>query len=457
MAKGCKQPSLKERKEIEGGLNRGDPIRAIAKLVGRSPSTVSREVKQNRARRAHKAKKGNRREANWCRRAGVCGEGRPCPGARCAGCGKVDCRSVRPEYQPRTACQILARSPWVCDSCRKRRYGCNRANRYVYDARLAHEASARNRGESGRGIDMDQARAQAALAQIEEGLSRGLSPCELSVLYADAIGARRPTIYRWAEAGHGGPTNLEPERKAGFKKRTRRAKEATSHSRWRSYEAFEGLPDGVKASATEMGSVEGRRADAQAVLTLCGRASRLQLALLLDEKTPEGVDRALKRLKKMRPAHIYESLLRCVLADNGEELADERGLGQAFGEGADPKACPHLHYCDVRASQQKGSCEKNRSEIRQVLRKGMFAFDDLDAWDLSVVMGHANSNPGDALCGTSPIQMFCAAFGGQGREFLAGLGVEQMGKDEMTLKPEILDAERKRRGKHPVKRAGKKS
>ena len=80
MAKGCKQLSLKERKEIEDGLNRGDSIRAIAKLVGRSPSTVSREVRQNRARRAHKAKKGNCREANWCRRAGVCGEGRLCPG-----------------------------------------------------------------------------------------------------------------------------------------------------------------------------------------------------------------------------------------------------------------------------------------------------------------------------------------------------------------------------------------
>ena len=304
---------------------------------------------------------------------------------------------------------------------------------------------------------MDQARAQAALAQIEEGLSRGLSPYELSVLYADVIGVHRSTIYRWVEAGYGGLTNLELERKVGFKKRTRRAKKATSHSRWRSYGAFEGLPDGVKASATEMDSVEGRRAGTQAVLTLYGRASHPLLALLLDEKTPEGVDRALKRLKKMCPAHIYESLFRCVLTDNGEEFADERGLGQAFGEGADPKACPHLYYCDVRASQQKGSCEKNHSEIRQVLRKGMFAFDDLDAWDLSVVMSHANSNPRDALCGMSPIQMFCAAFGEQGREFLAGLGVEQMGKDEMTLKPEILDAERKRRGERPVKRAEKKS
>ena len=44
MDKGYRQLTLKERKEIEDGLNRGDSFRAIARLIGRSPSTVSREV-----------------------------------------------------------------------------------------------------------------------------------------------------------------------------------------------------------------------------------------------------------------------------------------------------------------------------------------------------------------------------------------------------------------------------
>ena len=70
---------------------------------------------------------------------------------------------------------------------------------------------------------MDQTRAQVALAQIKEGLARGLSPYELSVLYEDTIGVHRSTIYRWVEAGYGNLTNLELERKVGFKQRTHRS------------------------------------------------------------------------------------------------------------------------------------------------------------------------------------------------------------------------------------------
>ena len=44
MAEEYRQLTLKERKEIEEGLARGDSFRSIARLIGRSPSTVSREV-----------------------------------------------------------------------------------------------------------------------------------------------------------------------------------------------------------------------------------------------------------------------------------------------------------------------------------------------------------------------------------------------------------------------------
>lgn len=457
MAKEYKQLSLKERKEIENGLDRGDSIREIARLIDRSASSVSREVRQNRIIQAHKAKKGSCKDANWCKRSGICAEECLYPGARCAGCDKVDCKNICPEYAIQSSCSILARSPWVCNPCHKRRYGCNRANRYIYDAKLADGLSSTRRSDSRRGIDMDQNRAQIALAQIKEGLSRGLSPYELSVLYEDTIGVHRSTIYRWVEAGYGNLTNLELERKVGFKQRTHRIAKTTSHSRWRSHAAFEKLAESIKASTTEMDTVVGRSADKQAVLTLYSRASHLQLALLLSEKSPAEVVRVLKVLKKICPKKIFDDLFYCVLTDNGEEFVDERGLGKIFGEGANPKAHPHLYYCDIRASQQKGSCEKNHSELRQILQKGQFVFDDLDIWDLSVVMSHANSNPRNALCGLSPIQMFCAAYGKDGQDFLGQMGIEQMERGEIVLKPSVLDTERAKRGREPVKRVEKRS
>ena len=74
MDKHYSQLTLKERKEIEAGLDRGDPFRGIASLIGRQPSTVSREVRENRHVRAYKARRSACRGRNWCKRVGVCAE-----------------------------------------------------------------------------------------------------------------------------------------------------------------------------------------------------------------------------------------------------------------------------------------------------------------------------------------------------------------------------------------------
>lgn len=47
--------SLEEREEISRGLAVGDSIRAIAEALGRSPSTVCREVNANGGRRKYRA------------------------------------------------------------------------------------------------------------------------------------------------------------------------------------------------------------------------------------------------------------------------------------------------------------------------------------------------------------------------------------------------------------------
>ena len=47
--------SAAEREEISRGLARGDTLRTIARALGRSPSTVSREVARNRGRRRYRA------------------------------------------------------------------------------------------------------------------------------------------------------------------------------------------------------------------------------------------------------------------------------------------------------------------------------------------------------------------------------------------------------------------
>ena len=112
-----------------------------------------------------------------------------------------------------------------------------------------------------------------------------------------------------------------------------------------------------------------------------------------------------------------------------------------------------LYCCDPRQSQQKGGCEKNHTEIRQILEKGMFSFDELVPADMAVLMSHVNSNPRASLGGKSPLQMLRFVYGEAGADaLLDAFGISEVGRDELVLRSEILDIERAKRGEPPLTR-----
>lgn len=64
--------SLTEREEVSRGIARGRSIRAIAATLGRAPSTVSRELQRNGARRKYRAHTANQAAWDRARRPKVC-------------------------------------------------------------------------------------------------------------------------------------------------------------------------------------------------------------------------------------------------------------------------------------------------------------------------------------------------------------------------------------------------
>lgn len=64
--------TLSEREEIRVLLSSKLSIRAIASVLGRSPSTISREVQRNRGRRYYKAVDANNRASRMARRPKPC-------------------------------------------------------------------------------------------------------------------------------------------------------------------------------------------------------------------------------------------------------------------------------------------------------------------------------------------------------------------------------------------------
>jgi len=443
-----KRLTLYDRKKIEEGLDAGLSFRAIADAIGKSPSTVSREVKENRSSRpSGRINKVRCRVQNHCSERKLC-KVCPHPHAVCVECKRVDCRDVCAAYALQISCLRVATSPWVCNSCAKRRYGCSRPGRMLYLANSADAKASGIRSESRRGFDMGQDKALAAAALINEGLVRGLSPYEISVAYADRLAVSESTVYRLVDAGVGGLANIQLERKVAFRPRKHiRQRSTTKHAKERSYEAFLALGDGRKDTASEMDCIEGRKRDSQCVLTLFQRTTHLQILTLLPGQTDRHVKAALQYLRSLCPMRLWEKLALTVLTDNGGEFSDEDGIDSILGG---CRSNPHLFYCDPRRSDQKCSCEKNHSEVRQLLPKGRTPFDELDAWDIAVVFSHVNSNPRKALFDLSPIQMFKAVFKEEGRQFLDALGIEEIPLDELVLKPKIIDIERQKRGLPPI-------
>lgn len=64
--------TLAEREEIRAGLSAKMSIRAIAIVLNRSPSTISREVQRNRGRRYYKAVDANNRASRMAKRPKLC-------------------------------------------------------------------------------------------------------------------------------------------------------------------------------------------------------------------------------------------------------------------------------------------------------------------------------------------------------------------------------------------------
>lgn len=398
-----------ERAAIERGLNVGHSSRQMARDLGRSASSICCEVKTNRT-----VAKG--------------------PG-----------KGERVNGLPDNVCPKLLSWPHVCNGCRFRRYHCTRKWRCEYIAARADALSDELLRSSRRGVDRDRKEFEYILDVIRADIARGLSPAQIALAHSDEFRVHPTTIYRWIEAGFGGMSNMELLRKVGYKKRKKVTSRSSSHGPTRSYQAFMQLDEERRACACEMDCVVGKRNDTQAILTLYLRPYKLQLCLLLAEKSSSAVTSALDMLEKAIGKSCFQLFFGLLLTDNGVEFSNFQAIEKSALPGKRTRC--KVYYCDVRASQQKASCEKNHVELRKILPKGKdISFDDLVAKDLAVLMSQMNSSPRPSLGGLSPIDMLLAAHPRAGSALLNALGVELIAYEELLLRIDVINKARRDRG-----------
>jgi IS30 family transposase len=444
-----KQFSMYDRRIVEEGLNDGLSFRTIAKTLGRAASSVVREVSANRAQLKGKGKISECSERSFCRTRGLCGF---CghDDRLCQYCPEHDCRTLCCTYIAHVACPALSSGRHVCNGCKKRNWGCTRPLRFEYKAAVANQKAAERRSECRKGVDMSLEEFEEVLEVVRPALARGLSPYEIATLYSDKVPVSQSTLYRWVDQGYGGMANIELERKVGFAPRKKNAKKTTTHhGQDRSYEAFCALPDKERERAVETDTVEGVKGDSQCVLTLYPRPSHFQLFVLMAQQTSDKTVEAFDGLEDKIGLEMFREIFGLILTDNGGEFEDVESLERSFKRPWE-KRC-RVFYCDPGKSQQKPGCEKNHTELRQILPKKSVSFDTLNERDISVACSHVNSTPRACLCGMSPIRMLKRAYGDNITPLFDAFGIEEVDRDDLMLKPKLLNDKRALRGEPPLK------
>ncbi len=432
-----KHLTLDDRIAIQKALKEGRSFVDIAAVIGKDPSTVSKEVK------AHLIVKetGTRSRCfnpcakrNICDKSGLCKEGCLPTGMSwrykpyCAGCSK--CNNVCSDFVEEN-CKTLTKAPYVCNACHSIR-SCT-LRKQVYDAKEAQKAYERTRSESRRGIDLTP----EELARLDDIVSslvkQGQSIHQICINNADLIMVDERTIYNYIDAGVLSVGNLDLPRKVRYKKR--KAKKSVRVDKkchvGRTYEDFlafmEEHPD---YAVVEMDSVEGKRDSTKVLLTLFFRNSTCMLAFLREANTARSVTEVINDLYKRLGKEQFRKMFQVILTDRGSEFTDPSSI--EFDKDGNRRT--YVFYCDPQRSNQKGSIEVTHEFIRRILPKGT-SFANLTQDKVQLMINHINSYTRKKLNNRSAHQLFSFFYG---EEVAASLKMQAIPANEIILKPELL-------------------
>ena len=228
-----KHLTLTSRCVIEKYLNLGYSFREIAAEIGCQPSTISREVKNNRT--IIKPKNPICRNYAECRKHSLC-DSAGCS-EQCRRCDLIRSVEICDEYLPRT-CSDLEKAPFVCNNCQQQEH-CTREHAYY----LASKADAKSRNtlsKSRQFIHIDKEEASRLNDLVTPLIMKGQSLNHIYSSHSEEIGVSKRTMYNYIDQCVFDARNIDLPRKVRYKKRKPKPKEPVQYAyrQGRTYDDF---------------------------------------------------------------------------------------------------------------------------------------------------------------------------------------------------------------------------
>ena len=407
------------RIKIEHYLNENYSYRKIAELLNVNVSTISREVKRN----IRTYSISNHMVIVECIHKDNC--------ERLKGSSKSKMCSINcPDYELRKCDRFSTKNAKpVCNSCpnnakcklARKKYIANVANN-KYELRILLRPK----------IRITQEQFDFINKLFSEKMAKGQS---ISVIYQnhkDEIMISENTVRNYLKRGllKSNQLDMIRPRFTANKSVKRRVIKNVDLLNGRTYEDYINYTKEKDILIVQFDTVVGKLVDNKKILTIHWPSFHFQIGILLEKLSPAFVNNALMELKNKLGLETYKILFQVILTDNGIEFS----LLDEIENDENGELITKVFFCDPYKSSQKGACERNHEFIRYVLPKGV-SFDNLNQKDVDLIFSHINSTPRNSLGFKTPFELFKTAFG---IEVLRILNINEINKDDVHLKPELI-------------------
>lgn len=407
------------RIKIEHYLNENYSYRKIAELLNVNVSTISREVKRNI--RTYSISnhmvvvecihKDNCERLKRSSKSKMCSIN--CPDYELRKCDRFSTKNAKP----------------VCNSCpnnakcklARKKYIANVANN-KYELRILLRPK----------IRITQEQFDFINKLFSEKMTKGQS---ISVIYQnhkDEIMISENTVRNYLKRGllKSNQLDMIRPRFTANKSVKRRVIKNVDLLNGRTYEDYINYTKEKDILIVQLDTVVGKLVDNKKILTIHWPSFHFQIGILLEKLSPSFVNNALMELKNKLGLETYKILFQVILTDNGIEFS----LLDEIENDENGELITKVFFCDPYKSSQKGACERNHEFIRYVLPKGV-SFDNLNQKDVDLIFSHINSTPRNSLGFKTPFELFKTVFG---IEVLRILNINEINKDDVHLKPELI-------------------
>lgn len=414
MIESNKQLTLSQRLKIEEMLNQRHRKFEIANKLGKSQSTIAREINKHKKLKPQNIfRRDNLFNCKYFINCKVCTE---------------KCRIFQP-----ISCKERDRNIGVCNNCDKLK-SC-KLDKYFYNAEDAQKKYEYTLKDSRQGVNLNTSELIELAHLICPLIKKGQSIYTILNNHPE-IKLCEKTIYNYIEMGlfkDWDVTNLTLKRQVKrkvSKKKLKKRKEPENYEGRTYTDYIEFKIQYPNVPTTEMDTVYNHQSGPY-IQTFIFENTSFMIGILHKEKTADSMSKTLDKLQDKLSNEEYKNLFSLLLTDRGTEF----GKPQQFEINMDTgEIRSKIFYCDPQQSCQKPHVENNHNFIREILPNGK-SLTELTQDKLDLMFSHINSTPRESLGGKTPYEVFTFIYG---KSTADKLNIQKIEKDEVTTNPRLF-------------------